>query len=276
MFEKIEKIFEKKQKMALVLGGGSARGIAHVGVIKYLEEIHQKPDLIIGTSMGALVGAFYAIGHTSEEMQKIPEEVAVFGLVDPDFSEGGIKGNKVVRFLEKYFGDKTFADCVIPLKIIATNLDTGEKIVFTKGKLVDAVRASISIPGAFVPFKYEWMTLVDGGIVANLAVEEAPKNYKILAISVQIPIGEKIKKQRKKSIFNFQNPFLKGYLVLRKSVGIMIIANETASLKERPDTYLLRLPNPEIDYYDFDKASMLIEKWYELIKHSDWHEKNMV
>lgn len=122
------------------------------------------------------------------------------------------------------------------------------------------MRASISIPGAFVPFKFEGKTLVDGGIVANLAVEEAPADSKILAISVQIPIGEKVKKKRKKSFFNFENPFLKSYLVLRKSVGIMIIANETASLRIRPDTFLLRLANPEIDYYDFDEAPALIAK----------------
>ncbi len=80
-----------KQNFSLVLGGGSARGIAHIGIIRRLEELNQKPNLIIGTSMGALVGAFYACGYNSEEMSKISTDVEILSMIDPDFENGGLK-----------------------------------------------------------------------------------------------------------------------------------------------------------------------------------------
>ncbi len=112
------------------------------------------------------------------------------------------------------------------------------------------------------------MELVDGGVVANLAVEEANKEDKILAISVQIPLQERYeerkKREKKKKLISFENPIRNSYRVMQKTLGIMIITNEKISLKKRPDTYFLRLERPELDYIDFNKAAEFIEAGYKL------------
>ncbi|MFZ2256053.1 MAG: patatin-like phospholipase family protein [Patescibacteria group bacterium] len=96
--------------------------------------------------MGALIGALSASGYKSSEIQSIAEDARLIDLIDIDVKKGGIKGKRIVKFLEKYLSDTTFSELNIPLKIVATNIDTGEKVVFTEGRIVDAVRASISIP----------------------------------------------------------------------------------------------------------------------------------
>lgn len=246
---------------SLVLGGGSARGIAHIGVIQKLEELDIQPSHIVGTSIGAIVGAFYACGYTSTEMQQVIKDTNFLSLIDPDIINGGIKGNKITEYFKKYFGNKTFADTDIPLKIIAANIDTWEKVVFEEGKIVDALRASISIPGVFVPFRYHGASLVDGGIVANLPIEFAPKDKKAIAVSVQMSLTKSSKKESK-SLFGDKTPFFHTYILLRKAVGIIIAQNELASIASRKDVLVLKPGRDDIEYYDFKKADELIEAWY--------------
>lgn len=254
-----------RNNFSLVLGGGSARGLAHIGVFRRLEELYARPNMIIGTSMGALVGAFFACGYSSQDMQNLSKDIGLFSLMDPDFSRGMIQGNKVVAFLESHFGEKTFADTNIPLKIIATSLSDGEKVVLTTGRLVDAIRASISLPGIFVPHTIDGKDLIDGGVSANLAVEEAPKRDRVVAISVQIPLDAKAPAE-KSGWFSWEKPFSRLALVMRKTMDIMIIRNETASLMTRPDAYFRRLGHPEIDYSDFDQRDALIAAGYALVR----------
>lgn len=254
-----------RNNFSLVLGGGSARGLAHIGVFRRLEELYARPNMIIGTSMGALVGAFFACGYSSQDMQNLSKDIGLFSLVDPDFSRGMIQGNKVLAFLASHFGEKTFADTTIPLKIIATSLSDGEKVVLTTGRLVDAIRASISLPGIFVPHTIDGKDLIDGGVSANLAVEEAPKRDRVVAISVQIPLDAKAPAE-KSGWFSWEKPFSRLALVMRKTMDIMIIRNETTSLMTRPDAYFRRLGHPEIDYSDFDRRDALIAAGYSLVR----------
>jgi NTE family protein len=246
---------------SLILGGGAARGLAHIGVIKRLEELDDKPSHIIGTSIGAIVGAFYACGFTSTEMQQIVRDTSFLWLVDIHFLQGGIKGNKIASYFKKYFGTKTFAETIIPLKIIAADIDTGEKIVFEDGQIIDALRASISIPGVFVPFRHNGMSLVDGGIVANLPIEFAPEDEKIIAVSVQMNLRKSSKKESK-SLFPAKTPFIHTYTLLRKAVGIMIAQNERTSIASRKDILVLRPGRDDIEYYDFQKVDELVDEWY--------------
>lgn len=250
------------QPFSLVLGGGSARGIAHIGVIQRLEELNAKPSHIVGTSIGAIVWAFYAFGFTSTEMRQVVRDTKFLTLIDPDVMHGGIKGRKVMTHFKKYFWEKTFADAIIPLTIVATNIDTGEKVVFQEGRIIDALRASISIPGVFVPFRYHGMSLVDGGIVANLPIEFATEDEKVIAVSVQMSVRKSVKKESKKLFFE-KTPFIHTYILLRKAVGIMITQNESVSIASRKNLLLIRPWRDDIDYYNFKKADALVEAGYE-------------
>jgi NTE family protein len=158
-------------KIGLALGSGAARGIAHIGVIKALEEAHIQANFIAGTSMGALVGAAYA---AEEEIKKL-EEIALTSnlrklakLLDPQFSlyrAGLLHGGKIEKFLKEILGDTNMEDCSIPYSAVAADLKSGNEIIFTEGSLIRAVRASISIPGVFSPVYYNGLYLVDGGTV---------------------------------------------------------------------------------------------------------------
>ncbi len=246
---------------ALVFWGGAARGMAHIGVIQRLEELEKTPSIITGTSIGAVIGAFYACGYTSSEMKKIATEFNMLTLIDFDLTHGIMKGKKILRFLQKYLWETTFAETKIKLIIVATDIDTGEKIVFTEGRIIDAIRASISIPGVFAPYKHNGRKLVDGGLTENLPIEVLSKEIDVIAISVQLPIQNNRKRW---SNFFFPNGTVltNSFQILRKTIGIMITQNELRSLASRENIILIRPEREDIDYYDFKKIQPMIEAGY--------------
>lgn len=161
--------------VGLALGSGAARGLAHIGVIRVLEREGVAVDVVAGSSMGALIAAAWAAGKSASEMEEIAWRIrgrrAFLRLLDPMFPGSGIlRGMKVYDFLQSIVGDRLFADTVIPLKIVASDLNTMEEVVFEQGKLIEAIRASISIPGVFRPVVNEGRTLVDGGIANPVPV----------------------------------------------------------------------------------------------------------
>lgn len=156
----------KKKKIGLALGSGSALGLAHIGVLKQLEKHNIKPDFITGTSIGAVIGAAYAAGCSSHEIEKklfSIEWSRMFDFTVP--KKGLISGKFIELLLEDLTKNKNFKDLKIPLKIIATDLENSNKIVFEKGKVSAAVRASMSIPGIFTPVEFGETIAVDGGLV---------------------------------------------------------------------------------------------------------------
>lgn len=162
--------------VGLALGGGSALGLAHIGVLKVLEEENIPIDIVAGSSMGAFIGALWVSGIPARELEKIALEFQnkfrLFKLFDFTFPRLGlIKGKRIVKFLKKYLGDKTFEDLKIPFKITACDLESRQEIVFEEGSLVEAVRASISIPGVFVPFRKKDKFIMDGGIMEPVPVK---------------------------------------------------------------------------------------------------------
>lgn len=235
--------------------------MAHIGVMQRLEELEKTPSVITGTSIGAVIGAFYACGYTSSEMEKIATEVNILTLIDFDLTHGIVKGKKIIQFFEKYFGETTFAETKIKLIIVATDIDTGEKIIFTEGKIIDAIRASISIPGVFAPYKHDGRKLVDGGLTENLPIEVLPKEIDVIAVSVLMSVRKKI---TKKSILLFPNGivFINAYQILRKTIGIVIAQNEIRSLESRENIILIRPEREDIDYYDFKNIQPMIEAGY--------------
>lgn len=159
------------KKLALVLGGGAAKGYAHIGVIKTLEKHGLKPDLIVGTSMGALIGAVYATGKDVKYMEKLASQfngIGNFSLISTMFKGNVLNIKKVKRILDAELGGVLQEETQIPFICVATNLITGKEQDFTSGSLKDNVLASISIPGLFPSCKIDHEIYCDGGLVNNL------------------------------------------------------------------------------------------------------------
>jgi len=164
----------KRPKIGLALGSGGSRGLAHIGVIKALEENNIPIDFIAGTSIGAMAGGFYAIGLGVKKMEEIALETnwrRMFSLVDPHLRQGLISGEKVKTFIEGYVDGKKIEDCKIPFVAVATDLKTGEIVVLNKGEMAQAIRASISVPLVFRPVEIDGRMLADGGLSAPVPVE---------------------------------------------------------------------------------------------------------
>ena len=164
-----------KSRVGLVLGSGSARGWAHIGVIRALEQAGIRPDIVCGTSIGALVGAAYAAGELE------PFEAWVLGLgmkdvvafMDFTLSGGFLKGDRLMGHFRQHVADQSIEELPIPFAAVATALHTGAEIWLRRGSTLDAVRASMAMPGLFTPVLHERMVLVDGGLVNPVPVSLA-------------------------------------------------------------------------------------------------------
>lgn len=171
----------KRPKIVLVLSGGGARGLSHIGVLKVFQEEGIPIDGIAGTSVGALVGGLYCSGLDVEKIEIMAEEIGWTSLtnISPPSIVGMIVADKLFSSenMEKYIaekiGNKQFHELKIPFACVATDLKTGERIIFREGDVAGAVRASATIPGVFSPAEYRHRKLVDGGVVANIPVDLA-------------------------------------------------------------------------------------------------------
>ncbi|MFA5158956.1 MAG: patatin-like phospholipase family protein [Candidatus Omnitrophota bacterium] len=180
--------------VGLVLGSGAAYGLSHIGVLRILEQENIPVDVLAGSSIGALIGILWAAGYDSHEIEKIAKSLdkknAFFKLLGfRDISaihRGFFKGNQVTQFLFAYLKDMTFLNLKIPVKVVATDLLTSEEVVLDSGSVLNAVRASISIPGFLRPYPYKGSYLIDGGIVDPLPVKILSNMgvRKIIAVNV--------------------------------------------------------------------------------------------
>lgn len=160
------------KKLGIALSGGTAKGLAHIGVLEALEKNKIKVDYLAGTSMGAVVGALYSSGIPIKALKKIAIETKWENLVDFTLPDRGIlSGEKIENFLRNLLKNKKFEDLNIPLAVVAADVQNGEKVIFKKGDVASALRASISIPSIFVPYEYRNRILVDGGVVAPVPVD---------------------------------------------------------------------------------------------------------
>lgn len=197
------------KKIGLALGAGGARGIAHIVILEALEELKIKPAYIAGSSIGAIVGAFYAAGFTSAEMKSTLNEiiygkkskfweihkksdfVKYFDLFDPTIKTGGLlKGDKMIKFLADRIKARKFNELEIPFKVIVTDYLKKSQLVIDEGDLLSAVRASYALPFLFSPVKREKKLLVDGGMVNPLPFDVLPEDCDIVvAIDVSATNG---------------------------------------------------------------------------------------
>ena len=177
----------RKPRLALALGGGAARGFAHIGVIKALETNGIVPDFIVGTSAGAVVGALYAAGHGPFELQKLAIQLDETAVTDWSFFERGfIKGEALERFINGNVGNRPIEGLRRRFAAVATDLQSGEPIIFQRGNTGTAVRASAAIPGVFPPVAINGREYVDGGLVAPIPAREARSLGADLVVAVDI------------------------------------------------------------------------------------------
>ncbi|WAC75124.1 patatin-like phospholipase family protein [Roseateles sp. SL47] len=177
----------KPPRIGLALGGGAARGFAHVGVIQVLEEQGIKVDLVAGTSAGSLVGALYASGRNGKELATLAETMDEGAITDWTFPMRGlIRGEALARFIREKTGNRNIEQLPIPLGIVATDLGDGTAIMFRQGDVGTAVRASSAVPAVFQPVKIGTREYVDGGLVAPVPVRFARQMGADLVIAVDI------------------------------------------------------------------------------------------
>lgn len=180
-----------KPRIALVLGGGAARGFAHVGVIRALEQEKIPVDLIVGTSVGSLIGAIYAsdassfdLEWTAFQLQK--EDLFDFGVLNAVTGMGFAKGDKLEAWVKGHVKTVNIEQLKIPFAAVATDLNWGYKVVLDKGPVARAIRASAAIPGVFQPVQHQGKILVDGGVVDNIPIDVAKAKGADLVIAVDI------------------------------------------------------------------------------------------
>jgi len=169
------RLFKKKKNLGLALGAGSARGLAHIGVLKVLAEANVPIKAIAGTSAGALVGGLFAAGVTAEELERVlvNEKYKILSKVFvPTFPRGGLfDGRRVSEFVRLFTDDVQIEDLKIPFAAVATDFMTGEEVVIRQGSLAEAIRASTCLPGVFTPPRLSGRILCDGGLVNPVPVD---------------------------------------------------------------------------------------------------------
>ena len=173
------------KKIGLALGGGGAKGFAHIGVLKTLDEMKVRPDIVSGCSMGAIVGALYCLGYSGSQIEKKANEITVKEIIKMLMNRKA-KNSRIEEALNELFENRNFEDLRTPLYVNAVDIDTGEEVIFNKGNIASAVRASISLPFIFKPAIINGRALVDGGVRNNVPIKvlKEQENAKVVAIDV--------------------------------------------------------------------------------------------
>lgn len=241
----------KKRKKILVLGGGSARGLSNIGVLKVLEAGYGRDripfDMIIGTSIGSLIGAAYALGIPLDELEEKALKFNWPNLVDLGlYRTGLVKGDKLENIVSGIIGNRGFADTKIPFALTTTDIETGEELTHTSGDLVKLIRASCSWPGIFSAVEIDGRLLVDGGVrnaVPTKAAHESGATF-VLAVNP----GFAVKNQKMDNVLK----------VLVQSIQIM--GEELNAYQSGAADMVIKPELEGVDQFEFDKASMIIEQ----------------
>ncbi|MFC1596019.1 patatin-like phospholipase family protein [Candidatus Margulisiibacteriota bacterium] len=177
----------KPLKVGLALGGGAARGFAHIGVLNVLREHNIPINMVAGTSAGSIVGALYAAGEPLSEIERTAKKLSIFDVMHPSFSFKGLSDSSVIsKILRPYLKNKKFSDLKIPFAAIATELATGKEVVIRKGPVMLAVQASSSYPIIYTPTKINNKVYIDGGFTRNVPVIPLKKMGADFIIAVDV------------------------------------------------------------------------------------------
>ncbi|MCP4396433.1 MAG: serine protease [bacterium] len=281
----------KGKTVSLVLGSGGARGLAHIGIIRWLEENGYQIRSVAGCSMGALVGGIYAAGKLDEFEQWIraltPLDILAF--LDVTFGKGGfVKGERIINTLKKLTGDRSIEDLPIPYTAVAADIVREKEVWIDKGPLFDAIRASISLPFFFTPFQYYGVNLIDGGVLNPVPIAPTFKDLTDLTIAVNLggsPDGafeemeNSEKKEAEESHFQekIQN-FISTLLPMKpekkqEEWGMLYIANQSfdamqgtiarQKLAAYPPDFVVEIARNACGTLEFDRAEEMIALGYE-------------
>ena len=185
---------KRRPLVGLALSGGGARGLAHIGVLRVLERENIPVDFLAGTSMGGIIAAGYAAGLAPDALEQEALSVTrtrrLLRLMDPTFAKGGLmQGQRLLAYFEQLFSEQKFADLRLPLALVAVDLNTSQEIVLRDGLVALAVRATMAVPGFFMPVETNNMHLVDGGVLNNMPVDVAREMGAEVVIAVDIGQG---------------------------------------------------------------------------------------
>ena len=270
-----------KKKIALVLSGGGARGLAHIGAIETLESHGYEITSIAGCSMGALIGGMYAAGKLPEVKDWVLalDRRKVLSLVDFSLSLTHlVKGDRVMEALKEIVPDVNIEDLPIPYTAVATDWNSGKEVVFDHGSLYDAIRASISIPLFLNPVRREEMLLVDGGLVNSLPLNRVVRHSGDLLFGINVSThdyqGELLMQQfveRKllsksmpaavmnRIMKHFEGININYVTLLMRTIAIMLEQNTRQQiLISRPDL-VVQVPMKRYGVFDFDKAAAILQ-----------------
>ncbi|WP_293933712.1 patatin-like phospholipase family protein [Sphingobacterium sp. UBA6645] len=250
-------ILKSKRKVSLVLGSGGARGLVQIGVIRSLEEKGYEIDEVVGCSIGALIGAAYVEGRLQqlEDWMLSINRSMIFKLLDftnPRF--GLLKGERVFESLKDIFPDKNIEDMDIPFRAIATDIKNEKEVVFEKGSVYKAIRASIAIPAVFTSVLSDDISLVDGGVVNPLPINFVKRKRRNIVVAVNLD-G---KPNPRYGPVAFDKPvnsigmLQEAYFVMRRKLAALSVE------LYKPD-YLINIPHNIAGLWDYDKATQLIE-----------------
>lgn len=189
-------MIHNRPSIGLVLSGGGARGLAHIGVLRVLEREGIPVDYLAGTSMGGVVAAGYAADMSSYDLER--EALAatrkrhLLHLADPSFRNGGVnRGQRLLAFFKQVLGERTFSDLRLPLALVAVDLNSHQEVIFREGPVALALRATTSLPGLFMPVEMNGRRLVDGGVLNNLPVDVVIGMGAEVVIAVDISLTHK-------------------------------------------------------------------------------------
>lgn len=274
-----------KQAISLVLSSGGARGLAHIGVIEELEKQGFEIKSIAGTSMGALVGGVYATGNMEEYKKWLSglDKLDVFKMIDFTLStQGLVKGDKIFKVMKKMVPDINIEDLPIPYVAVAADIINHKEVVFDKGNLFEAIRASISIPTVFTPAKVDKLCLVDGGILNPIPVKYVTRFDDDLLVIVNVNAHTPyikppnlIKTEKRNGFLHngkvnaFQekltNLFPKGqeklsyFNLISETISIMLNQISLLTIEKSKPDILINISRKSCGAYDFFKTKEMIE-----------------
>jgi NTE family protein len=244
----------KRPTLGLALSGGTAKSLAHIGILEALAEAEVEVDYIAGTSGGAIVGAIYAAGFQVKELKEVAAALRWKDLARLTFPRLGLLNNSgVARFITDLLGDLTFADLRIPLAIVATDLLTGDKVVFREGKVAEAAMISSSIPNVFEPIERNGTLFTDGGLVEYLPVETVQEFSPDVIVAVNLGHREG------------RSPRPRNLLQMAMMVT-GIAAQQNTRLSEAKADIVIRPPTASFPSFDLMASYRLIDVGYDAAK----------
>ena len=253
-----------EKRIGLALGSGGAKGLSHIAFLKAMDEMGIQPSIIAGTSIGAVIGAFYAAGLTGKRIELIFDGMGIRkmgSMVDPSglSSTGLLKGNKAEEFLAQHLPVRTFEELEIPLKIVATDFWAREEKVFDSGDLVTAIRASISVPVVLEPVEIDGQVFTDGGAINPLPYDIIRDDCDILvAIDVS---GEKVPEEHDLTPTMLENVF-STFQIMQASIVRNMMELSQPDILVRPELKNFQL----MDFHRKDEILSGVSKEVEMFK----------